>query len=63
MNGLKNREGKPSGMISGFASFIINLRQEFKSDYIVFALDSKGKTLRHKILSEYKANRTHTMKF
>ena len=29
MSGLKNREGKPSGMVSGFASFIINLRQKF----------------------------------
>ena len=32
MSGLKNREGKPSGMVSGFASFIMNLRQEFASD-------------------------------
>ncbi|MGP1485228.1 MAG: DNA polymerase I [Campylobacter sp.] len=58
MSGLKNREGKPSGMVSGFASFIMNLRQEFASDYIIFALDSKGKTLRHDILGEYKANRS-----
>ena len=58
MSGLKNREGKPSGMVSGFASFIMNLRQEFASDYIIFALDSKGKTLRHEILGEYKANRS-----
>ena len=58
MPGLKNKEGKPSGMVSGFASFIMNLRQEFASDYIIFALDSKGKTLRHEILGEYKANRS-----
>ena len=43
-------------MVSGFASFIMNLRQEFARDYIIFVLDSKGKTLRHEILGEYKAN-------
>lgn len=57
MPNLKNREGKPSGMVAGFANFIMNL-PEFKSDYIIFALDSKGKTLRHEIAGEYKANRT-----
>ncbi|MBR8463593.1 DNA polymerase I [Campylobacter sp. faydin G-24] len=55
---LKNSEGKPSGMISGFANFIASLKDEFSSDYIIFALDSKGKTLRHEILGEYKANRS-----
>ena len=58
MSGLKNREGKPSGMVSGFANFIMNLQNEFASDYIIFALDSKGKTLRHEILGDYKANRS-----
>ncbi|QKG28616.1 DNA polymerase I [Campylobacter sp. RM16187] len=57
MPNLKNKEGKPSGMISGFANFIMNLREEFPSDYIIFALDSKGKTLRHEMAGEYKANR------
>ena len=52
-------EGKPSGMVSGFASFIMNLRQEFASDYIIFALNSKGKTLRHEILDEYKFRRRY----
>ena len=58
MSGLKNREGKPSGMISGFANFIASLKDEYQSDYLIFALDSKGKTLRHEILGEYKANRS-----
>ena len=57
MSGLKNREGKPSGMISGFANFIASLKDEYQSDYLIFALDSKGKTLRHEILGDYKANR------
>lgn len=58
MSGLKNKEGKPSGMVSGFANFIFNLKNEFESDYIVFALDSKGETFRAQIDPNYKANRS-----
>ncbi|CAD7286380.1 DNA polymerase I [Campylobacter suis] len=58
MSGLKNKDGKPSGMVSGFANFILNLKEEYQSDYIIFALDSKGKTLRHELAGEYKANRS-----
>ncbi|WP_169764593.1 DNA polymerase I [Campylobacter mucosalis] len=57
MPGLKNKDGKPSGMVSGFANFILGLKDEYQSDYLVFALDSKGKTLRHEIAKDYKANR------
>ncbi|EMC6871881.1 DNA polymerase I, partial [Campylobacter jejuni] len=37
---------------------IYNLKNEYKSDYIVFALDSKGKTFRSEIDPNYKQNRT-----
>lgn len=57
MSGLKNKDGKPSGMVYGFANFIDNLESEFKSDYIIFALDSKGKTFRSDIDPNYKINR------
>ncbi|MGH1600285.1 DNA polymerase I [Campylobacter majalis] len=57
MPGLKNSQGKPSGMVSGFVNFIASLKNEYKSDYIIFALDSKGPTLRHQIATQYKANR------
>ncbi|MBW1400846.1 DNA polymerase I, partial [Campylobacter jejuni] len=50
--------GQASGMISGFANFIYSLKNEYKSDYIVFALDSKGKTFRSEIDPNYKQNRT-----
>ena len=43
MSGLKNREGKPSGMISGFANFIASLKDEYQSDYLIFALDSRAR--------------------
>lgn len=57
MKNLSNSKGKPSGMISGFANFIYSLKNEFKSDYIIFALDSKGKTFRSEIDPNYKTNR------
>ena len=62
MSGLKNKDGKPSGMIHGFANFIANLKQDFHSDYIVFALDSSGKTFRNDIDPNYKANRSEAPK-
>lgn len=58
MPNLRTRSGLPSGMVSGFASFILSLADEFKSDYLIFALDSKGQTKRHEMLGEYKANRS-----
>ncbi|TWO31277.1 DNA polymerase I [Campylobacter hyointestinalis] len=57
MSGLKSSDGKPSGMVHGFANFIHNLKQDFPSDYIIFALDSGGKTFRNEIDPNYKANR------
>lgn len=58
MSSLKSKDGKPSGMVYGFANFITTLKNEFPSDYIVFALDSGGKTFRNEIFAEYKANRS-----
>ncbi|WP_228568858.1 DNA polymerase I [Campylobacter sputorum] len=57
MTSLKSKDGKPSGMVNGFANFIMNLKDEFRSDYIIFALDSKGKTFRSDIDPNYKMNR------
>ncbi|ASM39552.1 DNA polymerase I [Campylobacter sp. RM12327] len=57
MTSLKSKDGKPSGMVNGFANFIMNLKDEFRSDYIIFALDSKGKTFRSEIDPNYKMNR------
>ncbi|MBE0491758.1 MAG: DNA polymerase I [Sulfurospirillum sp.] len=54
---LRNKEGFPTGLITGFANFIYTLKSEYPSDYIFFALDSKGKTFRHDIDPNYKATR------
>ena len=58
MSSLKSRDGKPSGMVYGFANFISTLKKDFPSDYIVFALDSGGNTFRSKIYPNYKDYRT-----
>ena len=46
LKGFTTSTGKPSGMVAGFANFIYSLKNEFSSDYLIFALDSKGKTFR-----------------
>jgi len=54
---LKNAEGFPTGLLTGFTNFISTLQKEHDSDYIVFAIDTKGDTFRNEIDSNYKANR------
>ena len=54
---LRNSEGFPTGLLTGFINLIDSLRRDHGTDYIVFALDSKGKTFRNELYPEYKANR------
>lgn len=57
LKGFKTSSGKASGMVAGFSNFIYSLKKDYKSDYIIFALDSKGKTFRSEIDANYKSNR------
>ncbi|MEA1915324.1 MAG: DNA polymerase I [Campylobacterota bacterium] len=54
---LRSRSGFPTGMLTGFMNFISNIGKDFQTDYIVFALDSKGPTFRKDIYEQYKAHR------
>ncbi len=54
---LSNKDGFPTGLLTGFANFISSLQKEYASDYLIFAIDLKGKTFRHEIDANYKANR------
>lgn len=54
---LRNRDGFPTGLMTGFANFIYTIKTEFPTEYMLFALDAKGKTFRHEIDNNYKANR------
>ena len=54
---LKNSEGFPTGLLTGFTNFIASLQKDHDSDFIIFAIDSKGPTFRSDIDPNYKANR------
>jgi DNA polymerase-1 len=53
---LKNKEGFPTGMLTGFMNFIASLGKEFPTDYIAFAIDSEH-SFRKELYKDYKANR------
>ncbi len=54
---LRNSDGFPTGLLTGFINLIDSLHRDHSTDYIVFALDSKGDTFRNELYKEYKANR------
>ncbi len=54
---LKSHSGFPTGLLTGFMNFVSSLNKDHNTDYILFALDSKEKTLRKEIYPNYKANR------
>ena len=56
-NPLITSYGFHTSALFGFANHIIKLINDEKPDYLVCAFDSKEKTFRHKMYSNYKANR------
>jgi DNA polymerase-1 len=54
---LKNKDGFPTGLLTGFTNFISTLQKQHDSDYIIFAIDTKGPSFRNEIDPNYKANR------
>ena len=54
---LKSKSGHPTGMLTGFMNFIASIGKDFKTDYLIFALDAKGESFRNEIYPNYKANR------
>lgn len=54
---LKNHNGFPTGLLTGFAKLIMQLHKDYPQDYLVFALDSKEENFRKNIDPLYKANR------
>ncbi len=56
-NPLRTSKGIPTSAIFGFLRMIIKILKTYNPEYLVFALDSPDKTFRHKIYTEYKANR------
>ena len=54
---LRNSNGFPTGLLTGFANLVDSLHRDHSTDYLVFALDAKGRTFRNDLYPEYKANR------
>ncbi|MBW1649829.1 MAG: DNA polymerase I [Deltaproteobacteria bacterium] len=57
ISGLSNSEGLPTNAIFGFTNMLIKLKESKAPDYWGVSFDVKGPTFRHKIYSDYKANR------
>lgn len=59
-NPLRDRNGVNISAVYGFFNTVMGLIKQYKPDYFAVALDSKGKTFRHEMFPEYKANRDKT---
>ena len=54
---LSSPAGQPTGAIFAIINMIKKLRNDFPSDYFLIVFDAKGKTFRHAMFDQYKANR------
>ncbi|MDX1818542.1 MAG: 5'-3' exonuclease H3TH domain-containing protein, partial [Marinobacter sp.] len=54
---LTNSKDHPTGAIKGVISMIRRLEQDFPGSKMVVVFDAKGKTFRHQMYEDYKANR------
>ncbi|MCM0614327.1 DNA polymerase I [Marinobacter sediminum] len=54
---LTTSKNHPTGAIKGVISMIRRLEQDFPGSKMVVVFDAKGKTFRHEMYEEYKANR------
>lgn len=54
---LTTSKNQPTGAIKGVISMLRRLEQDFPGSKMVVVFDAKGKTFRHEMYDEYKANR------
>ncbi|MFI4956647.1 MAG: DNA polymerase I [Gammaproteobacteria bacterium] len=54
---LTNKHGEPTGAIYGVVNMLRKLIKEEAPNHIAIVFDSKGKTFRHELFPEYKAQR------
>ncbi|WP_165857556.1 DNA polymerase I [Marinobacter sp. JSM 1782161] len=54
---LTTSKGQPTGAIKGVISMLRRLDQDYPGSKVVVVFDAKGKTFRHDLYEEYKANR------
>ena len=54
---LTNSKGQPTGAVYGVINMLRKLRDEYQPEYMAVVFDAKGKTFRHDMYKDYKANR------
>lgn len=54
---LMTEDGTYTNAVYGFLSILFKVQEELKPKYLVVAFDKKGKTKRHELYKDYKANR------
>ncbi len=54
---LSNSKGQPTGAVYGVINMLRKLRDEYQPEYMAVVFDAKGKTFRHEMYEDYKANR------
>lgn len=54
---LMTEDGTYTNAVYGFLSILFKVQEELKPEYLVVAFDKKGKTKRHELYKDYKANR------
>ena len=59
-NPLRDRQGNNISAVFGFFNTLFSLIKQYRPRYLAVALDSRGKTFRHDLYPEYKANRDKT---
>lgn len=55
--GLSTSDGQPTHAVFGVVNMLKSLMREVEPQYIAMVMDAKGKTFRHDMFPEYKANR------
>ena len=54
---LESSKGQPTGAVRGVISMIRKLASDYPESHIAVVFDARGKTFRHEMYKEYKANR------
>ncbi len=60
IKGLSTSRGMPTNAVFGFVKMLLKIIQQKRPDAVVVAFDSPAPTKRHRIYSEYKAQRPET---
>ena len=54
---LSNSRGEPTGAVYGVTNMLRSLIREYRPEHMAVVFDARGKTFRHALYPEYKANR------